>query len=205
MGITIQKELEKDYPGNKLTLVPMEENGSRCDWDRGLAHAHNWNTNMRNGDNFTFLGTANTLQPHGQDYMWDQGRVHYTSNEVWFQPSAFIDEKIFTDWEPVIVEATSTKESILDITAKMNEKGDALSICVVNLNDSAQTATINVDGFKFNSKATTWTIGDCALNTLNTVSNKEAVAPKSGAVTFSKKDAKYTFPKYSYTIITLKK
>jgi alpha-L-arabinofuranosidase len=205
MGITMKQELEKDYPGHTLTLVPMEENGQRCDWDRGLAHAHNWNTNLRNSNSFTWLGTANTIQPHGQHYMWDQGRVHYTSNEVWFQPSAFIDEKISKDWEPVIVEATSSKESVLDVTAKMNEKGDVLSICVVNLNDSAQVASINVAGFKFSSKATTWTIGDCELNTLNTVNNKEAVAPKTGVATIGKKDAGYTFPKYSYTIITLKK
>jgi len=73
------------------------------------------------------------------------------------------------------------------------------------LKDSIQTAVINIAGFKFNSKASTWTIGDCDLNTLNTVNNKEAVAPKTGVVTISKKDAQYTFPRYSYTVITLKK
>ena len=66
MGMDIQAELAKDYPEYKLTLCPMEENGSRCDWDRGLAHAHNWNTLQRNGNCFTWLGTANTFQPHGQ-------------------------------------------------------------------------------------------------------------------------------------------
>ena len=39
MGITLQHALLEDL-GHKLTLYPMEENGSRCDWDRGLAHAH---------------------------------------------------------------------------------------------------------------------------------------------------------------------
>jgi hypothetical protein len=205
MGIILQAELAKDYPGYKLTLCPMEENGSRCDWDRGLAHAHNWNTNQRNGDCFTWLGTANTLQPHGQHYMWDQGRVHYTSDEVWFQPSAYIDEKMIKEWLPIVIESTSSNESILDITTKTNTKMDSLSIYVVNLNDSAQIATLNIEGFKFKNKATTWTIGNCDLNTLNTESNKEAVAPKTGTVTIGKKDASYTFPKYSYTVITLKK
>jgi alpha-L-arabinofuranosidase len=205
MGIVMQAELAKDYPGHKLILCPMEENGSRCDWDRGLAHAHNWNTHQRNGDCFTWIGTANTLQSHGQHYMWDQGRVHFTQNEVWYQPSAFIDEKMSKDWLPVVVEATSSKDTVLDITAKTNSKRDSLSIYVVNLNDSEQTAIINVADFKFNRKATTWTIGDCDLNTLNTVDNKEAVAPKTGVATIGKKDAQYTFPKYSYTIITLKK
>ena len=205
MGIAIQAELEKDYPGNILTLCPMEENGSRCDWDRGLAHAHNWNTNLRNGDRFTWLGTANTVQPHGQDYIWNQGRVHYTSDEVWFQPSAYIDEKISKEWQPIIVEATSSKESILDITAKTNTGRDSLSICVVNLNDSSQAAVINIDGFTYSGRATAWTIGDCELNTLNTVNNKLAVAPRSEALNLRNKDIRYTFPRYSYTIITMVK
>lgn len=38
MGIVLQRELAQDFPGFKLNLHPMEENGSRCDWDRGLAH-----------------------------------------------------------------------------------------------------------------------------------------------------------------------
>lgn len=205
MGITIQAELEKDYPGHKLTLCPMEENGSRCDWDRGLAHAHNWNTNQRNGDSFTWLGTANTLQPHGQHYMWDQGRVHYTSSEVWFQPSAFIDEKMSKDWLPIVVEATSSLEEVLDVTAKTNARRDSLSIYVVNLKDSPQTAVINVSDFKYKSRSNTWTIGDCDLNTLNTAENKEAVAPKTGSLTVRRKDTRYTFPRYSLTVITLTK
>jgi len=205
MGMDIQAELAKDYPGYKLTLCPMEENGSRCDWDRGLAHAHNWNTLQRNGNCFTWLGTANTFQPHGQHYMWDQGRIHFTSNEIWFQPSAYIDEKMSKDWLPIVVEATSSNDAVLDVTAKIDNKKDSLSVYVVNLNDSAQKAIINVEGFRLSGKAQTWMIGDCELTTLNTVSNKEAVAPKTGSATFSKKDAAYNFPKYSYTVLTLKR
>jgi len=205
MGVDMQTELGKDYPGYKLTLCPMEENGSRCDWDRGLAHAHNWNTLQRNGNAFTILGTANTFQPHGQDYMWNQGRVHYTSNEIWFQPSAYIDEKMSANFLPNVVLATSSVDSLLDVTAKMNNKKDSLSIYVVNLSNTPQQAVINVAGFSFGGKAQTWTIGDCELTGFNTVDNKTAVAPKLGAVPFGKKNAAYTFPKYSYTVLTLKK
>lgn len=205
MGMDMQAELAKDYPGYKLTLCPMEENGSRCDWDRGLAHAHNWNTLQRNGNAFTWLGTANTFQSYGQDYMWNQGRIHFTANEIWFQPSAYIDEKMSTDWLPNVVEATSSKESVLDVTAKINDQKDSLSIYVVNLSDAPQSAVINVADFKFSGKAQTWVIGDCELTALNTVENKKSVAPITANAIFKKKDAAYTFPKYSYTIITLKK
>jgi len=54
-------------------------------------------------------------------------------------------------------------------------------------------------------QAQTWVIGNCELTTLNTVNNKEAVAPKTGVAEFSKKNSAYTFPKYSYTVLTLKR
>jgi len=204
MGITLQANLLKDT-GHKLTLYPMEENGSRCDWDRGLAHAHNWNTLQRYADHFTWLGTANTIQPHRQHYMWDQGRVHYTSNEVWFQPSAYEDQMMSEDFLPIVLDTYSSEDGILDILAKTNEKRDVLKIYVVNLASGPQKATIDVDGFKYKSKAETWTIGDCELTDYNTVENKTAVAPVLGKTSFKKKGTEYTFPKYSYTVITLTK
>jgi len=203
MGVTLQSELAKDYPGHILTLCPMEENGSRCDWDRGLAHAHNWNSIQRNGNCFSALGTANTFQPHGQHYMWDQGRIHYTSDAIWFQPSAYIDQKMADDWLPRVVEATSSKDTILDVTAKMNDEKNSLSIYVVNITDTPQKAIINVNGFKYRGKAQTWMIGDCELTGLNTVDNKTHVVPKMSILKAARKDIAYTFPKYSYTIISL--
>lgn len=177
MGITLQHALLEDL-GHKLTLYPMEENGSRCDWDRGLAHAHNWNTLQRYADCFTWLGTANTLQPHRQHYMWDQGRVHYTSNEIWFQPSAYEDEMMSNNWLFNVLDATSSQDKKLDVTAKTNDDKSELSIYVVNITNQPQKATINIDGYKFQSRAKIWTIGGCELTDYNTVEAKETVAPK---------------------------
>lgn len=177
MGITLQRALLEDL-GHKLTLYPMEENGSRCDWDRGLAHAHNWNTLQRYADCFTWLGTANTLQPHRQHYMWDQGRVHYTSNEIWFQPSAYEDEMMSNNWLFNVLDATSSQDKKLDVTAKTNDDKSELSIYVVNITNQPQKATINIDGYKFQSRAKIWTIGGCELTDYNTVEAKETVAPK---------------------------
>ena len=204
MGVTIQRALQKDL-GHKLTLYPMEENGSRCDWDRGLAHAHNWNTLQRYADCFEWLGTANTIQPHRQHYMWDQGRVHYTSDEIWFQPSAHEDEMMSKNWLFNVLETSSSQEKVLDITAKTNDKKSELSIYVVNVTDQPQEAVINVDGYKYASTASVWTIGGCELTDYNTVEQKDKVAPKTSTMKMKRKNTKYTFPKYSYTVITLKR
>ena len=204
MGITLQKNLLRDL-GHKLTLYPMEENGSRCDWDRGLAHAHNWNTLQRYADCFTWLGTANTLQPHRQHYMWDQGRVHYTSNEIWFQPSAHIDQMMSEEWLFNVLEANSSNEKILDVTAKTNDEKSELAIYVVNVTDQPHDAVIDVEGYSYKSSAETWTIGNCELTEYNTVEDKDNVAPILGKVKVNAREIKYTFPKYSYTVIKLKK
>lgn len=205
MGIILQSELAKDYPGYHLKLHPMEENGSRCDWDRGLAHAHNWNTNQRYGNSFVMLGTANTFQPHGLHYMWDQGRIHYTSDTIWFQPSAHVDEIMMQTWKPNVVNAVSSVDSLLDVTAKINDAKNELTLYVVNLSDKPQEAIININHFKFNTKADVITIGDCDLTEYNTYNNMNHVSPKRKQTILKTKDATYTFPRYSFSVITLKK
>ncbi len=206
MGVDLQAELTKDFPGYKLTLCDLEENGSRCDWDRGLAHAHNWNTLQRYGtEHFTMLATANTFQPEGLHYMWDQGRVHYTPDAMWFMPSAYIDEKISSEKLYKVVEATSSQDSTLDVTAKLSDDGKKLQLCVVNLSNSPQAAVINISNFGFKTQAQTWMIGNCELTATNTYANQTKVVPVMSTVNLKKKNASYTFPKYSYTIITLTK
>lgn len=204
MGIILQQELAKDFPGFKLNLHPMEENGSRCDWDRGLAHAHNWNTLQRYGDCFKMLGAANTFQPHGLHYMWNQGRIHYTSDKIWFQPSAHIDAMMMKTWKPNVVAASSSDET-LDITAKINDARTEMTIYVANMSEQPQEAVLNIENFRFNPKAEIHTIGDCDLTEYNTVDNMDNVVFRSSKATIARKNANYTFPKYSYTVITLKR
>jgi hypothetical protein len=205
MGINLQAELAKDHPGYWLKLHPMEENGSRCDWDRGLAHAHNWNTNQRYGNSFVMLGTANTFQRHGMHFMWDQGRIHFNADTLWFQPSAHIDEMMSKTWKPIVVKATSSDEKALDITAKINDGKTEMTVYVANMSDREQKAVLNIEGFSFRSRAEVQTIGGCELTESNTCENKENVVFKPSVANIKKKDAKYSFPKYSYTVITLKK
>lgn len=204
MGINLQENLAKDFPGFKLNLHPMEENGSRCDWDRGLAHAHNWNTLQRYGDCFKMLGTANTFQPHDLHYMWNQGRIHYTADTLWFQPSAYVDEMIMKTWKPNVVEAVSSRDSVLDVTAKLSDDKKTLSLYVVNLSDDKEEAEIDISNFKgYAKKADVMTIGGCALTEYNTYDHMENVAPVRGEITVGRNRFKHVFPKYSYTVITL--
>ena len=205
LGLNLKRDLEADIPGFSLNLHPMEENGWRCDWYRGLAHAHNYNKIQRYGDNFKMIGTANTFQPHGLHYMWDQGRIHYNSHEIWFMPSAYIDEELSKHWFTNVVETSSSDEKTLDVTAKINDAGDSLYVYVANISEHEQTAEIDIENFKYKSRAEIWTIGGCDLTETNTVDNKMNVSPNEKKVSLPRKGAKYTFPRYSYTIIKLKR
>ena len=205
LGLNLKRDVEADIPGFKLNLHPMEENGWRCDWFRGLAHAHNYNKIKRYGDNFKMMGTANTFQPHGLHYMWDQGRIHYNSHEIWFMPSAYIDEELSKHWFTKVVETSSSDEKLIDVTAKINDKGDSLFVYVVNLSEHDQTCAIDIDNFNYKSRAQVWSIGGCDLTETNGVDNKQNVAPKVSKATLTRKNARYTFPRYSYTIIKLRR
>ena len=205
LGLILKQDLEADVPGFKLNLHPMEENGSRCDWYRGLAHAHNYNKIQRYGDNFKMVGTANTFQPHGLHYMWDQGRIHYNSHEIWYMPSAYIDEELSKHWFTNVVKTLSSDEKTLDVTAKLSDNGDSLFIYAVNTSEHDQSAIIDIENFNYRSRAEVWSIGGCDLTETNSVDNKKNVAPKNSKATLSKKNARYTFPRYSYTIIKLRR
>jgi alpha-L-arabinofuranosidase len=108
-------------------------------------------------------------------------------------------------WKPNVVNATSSADNVLDVTAKINDAKNEITIYVANLTDKPQDAVININNFKFNTKAEIITIGDCDLNQYNTYDNMNNVAPKRKQTTLNSKDATYIFPKYSYTVITLKK
>jgi alpha-L-arabinofuranosidase len=103
------------------------------------------------------------------------------------------------------VETSSSDEKTLDVTAKMNDAGDSLFVYVANISEHDQTAELSIENFKYKSKVEVWSIGGCDLTETNTVDNKMNVSPKVSKATLSKKNAKYTFPRYSYTIIKLKR
>ena len=103
-----------------------------------------------------------------------------------------------------MLESSSSDDRLLDVLAKADEAGDMLRIFVVNLADGPQKAVIDVEGFRPRGKAETWTIGDCELTDYNTEEDKTAVAPVTGTVKSGRK-MEYTFPRFSYTVITLRK
>ena len=107
-------------------------------------------------------------------------------------------------WKPYVVETTSSEPQKIDLTAKINEKGDELTLYVVNLTDQPQEAIIGINNFVSKGKAEIVTLGDCALTEYNTADKQDNVVPRYSRQNI-KGETAYTFPKYSYTMITLHK
>ena len=120
-------------------------------------------------------------------------------------PSAYIDEELSKHWFTNVVKTSSSDEKCLDVTAKLNDAGDSLFVYVANITEHDQTADIEIENFKYKSKASVWSIGGCDLTETNTVDNKLNVSPKEKRVVLPRKGLKYTFPRYSYTIIKMRK
>ena len=90
---------------------------------------------------------------------------------IWFMPSAYIDEVMTENWLPNVMQTASSDEKLLDITAKLDDSGKTLALYVVNLSDQPQEAALDIKGFKYQSKANLWTIGNCDLTETNTDKN----------------------------------
>ena len=68
----------------------------------------------------------------------------------------------------------------------------------------AKEAIIGINNFVSKGKAEIVTLGDCALTEYNTADKQDNVVPRYSRQNI-KGETAYTFPKYSYTMITLHK
>jgi alpha-L-arabinofuranosidase len=202
IGLDIHDTIAKHIPGFKLRLWPMEENGSRCDWNRGLAHAHNLNTMNRFPLCVERSGTANTFQAWQQNLVWDQGRIHYTPEKIFYQPSYYIDRMFGVEWLPIVVNAESS-EPTLDVTAKMNEKGDVLTLYILNIDKNALETEFEITGFQAKT-AYVRRIASNDMKAHNTPEKPESIVPVDVKWKFMD-DMKMTVPGYSFTTVRLSK
>ncbi|TWU37438.1 alpha-L-arabinofuranosidase C-terminal domain-containing protein [Novipirellula artificiosorum] len=197
VGIDMHDYLAEQIPGFHLRLWPMEENGSRCDWDRGLAHAHNLNTFNRLPLCVERTGTANIFQAWNKNLVWNQGRIHFTPDQIFYQPSYYVDRMFGVEWLPVVLNAKSS-EPLLDVTAKTNSKGDVLTLYLANIGAEAVDATLDIEGFTPTGVEVT-RIGSPDLEAANTPENPDLIVPVT--LDWDPASGKMQIPGYSFTTV----
>ena len=180
----------------------LEFNAGAFDWQRGLKHAQEMNAAYRNGDAIRAVGTPNVSQPWGvyqtdwKAVRWTQGNIYYTPSKVWFQPAYYVDQMIARSWAPA---AVACEAQGVDAFAAMTDDGK-LVLRVVN--DSAVPVTVALAFTGFTPAKPTATVEELtgAPADSNSLEQPEKIKPVRHA--WPRQDS-YTFPAYSFTILTL--
>ncbi len=180
VGLKLHERLARSVPGFALRLWPMEENGDRCTWERGLAHAHNLNTLNRMPAGVERAGTANTFQAWNLALIWDQGRIHYTPSQIFFQPSYYVDRMLGDEWLPLVVQADCA-DPRLDVLARKSRNGNVVTLHVVNLAAGPVQTTLRLAGFRPRESDVTC-LASGSLDARNTPDAPTHVAPPKNDV-----------------------
>lgn len=203
MGLELHEALTRALPGFALRLMPMEENGDRCDWTRGLAHAHNLNTMNRLPAALERAGTANTFQAHGLALIWDQGRIHFTPERIFFQPSYYVDRMFADEWLPRVVQAASDVK-MLDVTAKQSADGRVLTVYLVNLDAAPVGVKLELKGFA-PGKGAAVQIHSPDLEAKNTPETPSSVVSRKLDWKWNAAQPTLEVPGYSFTAVRLER
>lgn len=78
-------------------------------------------------------------------------------------------------WKPIVVETASACDSLLDITAKVNEKITEMTLYVANMSEKEQPIVVTLDHFKMKSVTDAQVIGSCELTAYNTYDKQNNV------------------------------
>jgi alpha-L-arabinofuranosidase len=200
VGLELHHRLAAAVPGFSLRLWPMEENGDRCTWARGLAHAHNLNTLQRMPAFLERAGTANTFQAWDIPVVWDQGRIHFTSTNLVFQPSYYIDRMFADEWLPVILDAQCDSK-VVDVLAKMSHDGKVLALYILNLAEHPVGISFALRGF-VPQAVNGLQLTAPALTAKNSPENPALVAPRAVELKWDTRSP-MELPPWSFRVIRL--
>ena len=201
IGLRLHERIAQVLPGFSLRLWPMEENGDRCTWARGLAHAHNLNTLQRLPACLERAGTANTFQAWNLALIWDQGRIHFTPSQFVHQSSYHVDRMYADEWLPIVVPAEGG-DGGLDVLAKRSRDGRVLAIYLVNLATEARRVALSIAGFA-PREATVTRLGGVALEARNAPDHPSLVAPQMVPWTWKASAPQLELPPLSFTSVRL--
>jgi len=209
-GVNVDRDLTKMEelfhkwnPETKMRCIIFEENGLTHNMKRTLGHVTLQNAVRRHGDFVEACCAANALQPYLQnDNSWDQGQVFLTPTQVWGMPPYYAQQMASANHMPLLV--STENSTTLDITATTNEASDRLVLHVANTGAEAVTTTVDVKSFGAVGKAESLTLAGDGLYDYNPVDNPMKVVPKLRILPKSAVQ-KYSFPPYSYTILSFSK
>jgi alpha-L-arabinofuranosidase len=190
----------------------LELNAGAFDFGRGLAHALEINAAHRSGDVIRATAMPNVSQPwkvYQTDWkavLWTQGNIYYTQDKVWFQTAYFVDQMIAQSWASDVVQADVTSpHKTLDVLAAKTADGKGLVLRVVNPENQAIPARLDLAGFRPQAReAVVQTLAHDDLTDFNTLEQPDKIRPVQSAWRHEGEPRTYNFPAHSFTLIYFK-
>ena len=187
-------------PQNQVRFCILEENGVHHDLQRALGHAHNINTVERLAGEVVIDCAANCLQPWQQnDNFWDQGQLFFTPSAVWGMPPYYVQQMIARHYQPLCIRAeVDSVDDVLDVTATRSEDGRNLVLKVINLEDAAMPAVVDLVGLGACPQRVRVTCLQGQLDGVNSLDQPRRIAPVESERPWGKLPV-HVFPPYSFT------
>jgi len=199
--------LEKLNPGADFKVVVLEENAKNHAMIRALSHAHAINEIQRIPHALPMVCAANCLQPYQQnDNDWDQGLLFFTPSQVWGQPPYYVTKMVSENYLPIcVMTETESINNSLDVISRRSEDGKKLSLQIVNLEDSAIDALVELKDFtpSYPAAKAIQISGD--LDAVNTPENPNQFIPREEEYSLESSDGGFIFqfPPNSFTILRI--
>jgi hypothetical protein len=188
----------------KLKLYPLEENGYRHTFNRGLSHALMQNRLNRWGDRIEAAATANLFQPEIGYYTWNQGRIFYDSYRFWNQTSGIVDQMFTKEWLPWVLDVKEQAPiDSLDLLVKESEDGKIVSMYVVNYGSQSKERDFVLPGFVPKSDATISQLGPYPMDSRNSSENPELIKPEVKTLKIKNHKLTHHFKGNSFTVIRM--
>ncbi|MGA2500699.1 MAG: alpha-L-arabinofuranosidase C-terminal domain-containing protein, partial [Tepidisphaeraceae bacterium] len=200
-------------------LYAEEINGGEYNWRRGLCDALAAIASENHGNLVWGMAYCNALQANGHLYEWNQGHIHFTPAESWYQPSGHVVKMLGEHFQPVVVKTEVTgprltvslagergeenvESSALVACAAQSRDGKRLAVKVVSLWGGEVSTSLTLAGTTPPAKIAVRAIGSMHLAGRNTVDKQDYIAPHGLAVPApSGNSILVKLPPMSFTII----
>ena len=171
-----------------------EVNSGHHNWQRGLSDALFIITSEKHGRTVWANSFCTALQASGHLYEWDEGHIHFTGGESWYQPSGWAVRLLGENFQPIVLDCevkapltrlkhpaenggAETLASAVWASATRDRTGRIVILKIVNLwGGSVQTA---LDLGSFHPKSLeTITLASRHLQGVNTVEEPDYISPQ---------------------------
>ncbi len=187
-------------PNPDMKVYCSEWNAQSTDWRTGLYCGGILNVFERCGDFFEIGGPALFLR-HVSATGWDNAFINF-DHRTWFPAPNYVVMKLWRDHYAPHRIAVEGETGELNVVATKSEDGKMIYLKAVNPTKEAVAVTLTLDRGKI-GEASVHLVAPGDLSARNTLDDRDAVSPKSAAVTTEGQALRFVFPPISCGVVEI--